>query len=89
MNKLLLILLLGAPLCAQADTVNIYGANRWSRIDSHTIIIYRGTKAICLVKTWGYIHSGSKIRFVDDYISNYDKMVIDGDVEDIREVKRL
>jgi hypothetical protein len=89
MKKLLLTLLLCAPLCGLADTVNISGANRWSRIDSHTIIVYRGTKAICLVKTWGFIYSSSEIRFADDVISSYDKMIIDGDVEDIREVKRL
>lgn len=82
-------MLLLSPLAAMADTVNIFGANRWSRIDSHTIIIYRGTKAICLVKTWGFIFTTSDIRFTDDTISSYDKMIIDGDVEDIREVKRL
>jgi hypothetical protein len=89
MNKLLCALLLMLPMVAMADTVNIYGANRWSRVDSHTIIVYRGTKALCLVKTWGFIYTTSKIRFVEDTISSYDKMIIDGDVEDIREVKRL
>jgi len=85
----MLSFLLLAPLASMADTVNIFGANRWSRIDTHTIIVYRGTKAICLVKTWGFIYTTSEIRFTDDTISSFDKMIIDGNVEDIREVKRL
>ena len=89
MIKLLLALVLLSPLASMADTVNIFGADRWSRIDTHTIIVYRGTKAICLVKTWGFIYTSSQIRFTDDFISSFDKMIIDGDVEDIREVKRL
>jgi len=89
MRKLLLALVLLSPLASMADTVNIFGADRWSRIDTHTIIVYRGTKAICLVKTWGFIYTSSQIRFTDDFISSFDKMIIDGDVEDIREVKRL
>jgi len=89
MKNLLLTLLIFAPLAAVGDMVNIYGANRWSRIDSHTIIVYRGSKALCLVKTWGYVFSSSRISFVDDTISNFDKMIIDGKAEDIREVKRL
>ncbi len=89
MRKILLALLLLSPIASMADTVNISGANRWARLDSHTIIIYRGTKAICLVKTWGFIYTSSDIRFTDDTISSYDKMIIDRDVADIREVKRL
>lgn len=89
MKNFLLILLLSAPPCALADTVNISGASRWSRTDSHTIIIYRGSKAICVVKTRAYIYSSSQIRFKGDTISNYDQIVIDGAAEDIREVKKL
>ena len=89
MMKILFALLLLTPLTALADMVNIFGADRWSRVDSHTIIVYRGSKALCLVKTWGFISTSSRIRFADDTISNFDKMIIDGDVEDIREVKRL
>jgi hypothetical protein len=85
----MLALLLLSPLASTADTVNISGASRWSRIDSHTITVYRGSKAICVVKTRGHIYSSSEIRFKGDTISNYDKIIIDGAAEDIREVKKL
>jgi len=82
------LIILTAP--ARADyNVNIFGANQWSCLDSHTIIIYRYSRAICLVKTYGYIYPTSDIRFLDDYISNFDKMIVDREVVDIREVKRL
>lgn len=89
MKYLALIILALCPVGAMADTVNIWGADRWSLVDSHTIIVYRGSKALCLVKTWGFISRASRIRFVDDTISSYDKMIIDGEAEDVRQVTRL
>jgi len=69
--------------------VNIYGANKWARLDSQTIIVYRYSRPICLVKVYGYIYTNSEIRFLDDTISNFDKMLVDREVVEIREVKRL
>jgi hypothetical protein len=87
---ILIIALIAAVTPAHADyNVNIFGANQWARLDSHTIIIYRYSRPICLVKTYGYIYPTSDIRFLDDYISNFDKMIVDREVVEIREVKRL
>jgi len=91
MNKIFIAFaLLTSNATARADYyVSILGANKWSRIDSHSFIVYRGSKAICLVRTCAYIYPSSSIRFLDDTISNFDKMIVDNEVEDIREVKRL
>ena len=89
MKRIALLLALLSPLGAMADMVNIWGADRWSLVDSHTIIVYRGSKALCLVKTLGFINRFSSIRFVDDTISNFDKVIIDGEAEDITKVTRL
>lgn len=87
---ILIISLIAAVTPAYADyNVNIYGANKWARLDSHTIIVYRYSRPICLVKIYGYIYPTSDIRFLDDYISNFDKMIVDREVVEIREVKRL
>lgn len=86
---ILIITLIAAVTPAYADYVNIFGANQWARLDSHTIIVYRYSRPLCLVKTFGFIYPTSEIQFLDDYISNYDKMIIDREVVEIREVKRL
>lgn len=89
MKYVALLALLLSPVGAFADMVNIWGADRWSLVDSHTIIVYRGSKALCLVKTWAFITNTSRIRFVDDTISNFDKLIVDGQAEDITQVTRL
>ncbi len=84
------VLLLCIALFAFADSVNIYGVNSWSRVDSHTIILYSSGRAVALVKVnFAFINSTSNIRFLSDYISSYDKVIIDGQAYDISSVSRL
>ena len=88
--SILIITLIAAVTPVYADyNVNIFGANQWARLDSHTIIVYRYSRPVCLVKTFGFIYPTSEIQFLDDYISNFDKMIVDREVVEIREVKRL
>ena len=93
MNSKIIILLLALTALVtpvRADyCVNISGANQWAQIDGQTIILYRFSRPICLVKVYGYIFSTSDIRFLDDNISNFDKMIVDREVVEIREVTRL
>lgn len=73
-----------------ADYVDISGANKWSRVDTHTIILYAYGRALCLVRVpYGYIYSTSEISFPDTYIGPWSKIIVDGEAEDISEVTRL
>jgi hypothetical protein len=75
---------------AWAGCADLSGATGWSRIDTHKIIIYRGNSAIALLEIpYCYIYSTSEIRLIKDYVCNWDKIVIDGEVCDIRKVVRL
>jgi hypothetical protein len=73
-----------------ADYVSIYGVTSWSRIDSHTIILYRGSTAVAKVEVrYAFIYSTSTIKFTKDYIGPWDEIIIDGESCDITDVKRL
>jgi len=73
-----------------ADYVSIFGITSWSRVDSHKIIVYRGSTPIALIEVrFAFIYQTSKINFPKDYIGPYDKIIIDGEVYDITKVSRL
>jgi len=73
-----------------AGCVDIGTATSWSCVDTHTIIIYRGSSAIALLKIpYCFIYSSSDIRPIKDYICSWDKIIIDGEVCDITKVERL
>jgi hypothetical protein len=75
---------------AWAECADVSGATSWSRIDTHKIIIYRGSTPLALLDIpYCYIYSTSEIRFIKDYVCNWDKIIIDGEVCDIRNVERL
>lgn len=94
MKKILLFLvvlfLFAAFTKAWAGCANLSGANKWERIDTHTIIIYRGSNAIALLKIpYCYIYPSSNIRIIKENVCNWDKIIIDDEACDIRNVERL
>ena len=90
-RKVLLVMaLLAFAVPVFADYVDVSGVDKWSRVDTHTIILYQYGQALCLVKVpYGYIYSSSEISFPDTYIGPWSKIIIDGEVEDITVVTRL
>jgi len=73
-----------------ADCVDLSVSTSWARLDSHKIIVYRGSTAIALLEIpYCFIYSTSEIKLVKDYVCNWDKIIIDGDVCDITKVERL
>jgi len=75
---------------AWADCVDISSASSWSRVDSHKILIYRGSTAIALlVIPYCYISSGSEISFIEDIVCDGGIINIDGEECDIRNVEKL
>jgi hypothetical protein len=73
-----------------ADCANVSGVTGWRSIDSHTIVVYRGTQPIALLKIpWCFIFTTSQIRFLKTFICPWDKILIDGKVCDITEIRNL
>ncbi len=73
-----------------ADCVNLGNANKWSRIDNHKIILYRGSNGLALLNTpYCFIYATSDLRLVKEDVCNWDKIIVDGEVCDVRSVNRL
>ena len=95
MKKVILIILVAIMIflfspIAYAGCVDVSSVTSWSRIDTHTIIVYRGSTPLALLKMpYCYIYPSSEIRFVKNYICNWDKIIVDGEVCDITKVERL
>lgn len=95
MNKIILIILVTIMIflfshITYADCVDVSSVTAWSRVNAHTIIIYVGETPLALLKLpYCYIYSTSEIKFIKDYICNWDQMIVDEEVCDIKEVKRL
>lgn len=75
---------------AWAGCADLDSANKWTRIDNHKVVMYRGSTAIALLEIpYCYVNSGSDIRLVKPYVCNWDKIIVDGEVCDIRRVEKL
>jgi hypothetical protein len=87
------IILATAVLASMAAADYIYASDvsKWQLIDRHHIILYTtyGTAVAILDIPYCYIYPSSDIRFISDSIGNWDKILIDGEVCDVREVKKL
>jgi hypothetical protein len=85
-----IIMIFSINSITHADCVDVGSATSWSRIDTHTIIVYRASTPLVLLKMpYCYIYSSSEIRFIKDYICDWDKIIVDGEVCDITKVERL
>lgn len=85
---ILLVSLVG--ITAWADCVDLSLATSWARIDLHRIIIYRGRTAIALLEIpYCYVYPTSEIILIEDWICNWDKIIVDDEVCDVRRVTRL
>ena len=49
-RAMLVIPLLAFAVPVFADYVDVSMADKWSRVDNHTIILYQNGKALCLTK---------------------------------------
>lgn len=75
---------------AWAGCADLSGATGWARIDTHQIIIYRGRTPLALLDiSYCYIYPTSRIRFIRNYVCDWEKIIIDREVCDIIKVERL
>ena len=70
--------------------VDVSYATHWKYVNTHTFIVYEYGQAICVVKTdYTFIYPTSQINFLDDSVSDWDEIMIDGNVETITHVRQL
>jgi len=73
-----------------AGCADLSDATKWSKVDTHKIIMYRGSTAIALLDIpYCYFYSSSDIKLVKNNICKWDKIIVDGEVCEIRSVERL
>ena len=64
--------------------------NRWQLSHSCHFVRNAGPSAVCLVKCrFPSIYSTSRIQLLKSDLSDYDKILIDGEVQDITRVTKL
>ncbi len=75
---------------ARAACVELNNATNWSEINTHKIIMYRKSKAIAVLDIpYCTILKTSDIRLVKDNVCNWDKIIVSGEVCDVRSVEKL
>lgn len=75
---------------AWADCADLSNVTNWSDINSHRIIMYRNSKAIAVLEIpYCTVLKSSDIRLVKDTVCNWDKIVVSGEVCDVRKVEKL
>ena len=75
---------------AWADCVDLSKATNWSDINSHKIIMYQKSKAIAVLEVpYCTILKSSDIRLIKDIVCNLDKIIVSGEVCDVRKVEKL
>ncbi len=87
-----IILTLALTLQVHADCVwNAKSKRSFQRIDNHTILLTGGPGPDILIKTWSFVYSTSTVAVLKDSFCSHENAVllIDGEVADAREVRKL
>jgi len=75
---------------AWAACADLSNVTNWSEINTHKIIMYRKSKAIAVLDIpYCTIIKSSDIRLVKDNVCNWDKIIVSGEVCDVRSVEKL
>jgi hypothetical protein len=75
---------------AWAACVDLSNATNWSDINTHKIIMYQNSKAIAILEIpYCTILKSSDIRLIKDTVCNWDKIIVSGNICDVRSVEKL
>ena len=75
---------------AWAGCIDLSSATNWSEINTHKIIMYRKSKAIAVLDIpYCTVFKSSDIKLIRDYVCNWDKIIVSGEVCDVRSVEKL
>jgi len=88
---LIVVLLCGlSGSIAWADCADLSNVTNWSDINNHKIIMYQKSKAIAVLEIpYCTILKSSDIRLIKDTVCNWDKIIVSGEVCDVRKVEKL
>lgn len=75
---------------AWAGCADLSNVTNWSDINTHKIIMYKDSKAIAVLEIpYCTILKSSDIRLIKDTVCNWDKIIVSGEVCDVRKVEKL
>lgn len=75
---------------AHADCVGVYGTTSWEFLDSHSIILFDFSKPLAVLRIpWCNVFNLSDICLTEYYICEGDKLIVDNETCEIREVQIL
>jgi len=75
---------------AWAGCADLSNVTNWSDIDTHRLVMYRNNKAIAILEIpYCTILKSSDIRLVKDTVCNWDKIIVSGEVCDVRKLEKL
>jgi len=75
---------------ARAGCADLSSITNWSDIDTHRIVMYQKTKAIAVLEIpYCTILKSSDIRLIKDTVCNWDKIVVSGEVCEVRKLEKL
>lgn len=72
---------------AWADCADLSNVTNWSDINSHRIVMYQDSKAIAVMEIpYCTILKTSDIRLIKNTVCNWDKIIVSGEVCDVRQL---
>jgi hypothetical protein len=75
---------------AWAGCADLSTSTDWSDIDTHRIVMYQQNKAIAVLEIpYCTIRKSSDIRLIKDTVCNWDKIIVSGEVCDVRKIEKL
>jgi hypothetical protein len=75
---------------AWADCVDLSNATNWSDINTHRIVMYQKNKAIAAMEIpYCTILKSSDIRLIKTTVCSWDKIIVSGEVCDVRRLMKL
>lgn len=87
---LIITILLILPAICLADMVYTTGITGWQYIDTHKIILLSGQRTVAVVDLpFCFLYPTSRVRFLSDVLEYGEKILIDDEVCDVGNVKRI
>jgi hypothetical protein len=75
---------------AWAGCADLSNSTNWSDIDSHRVVMYQKNRAIAVLEIpYCTILKSSDIRLIKDTVCNWDKIIVSGEICDVRKVEKL
>jgi len=75
---------------AMAGCADLSNITNWSDINTHIIVMYQNNKAIATLEIpYCTVNKTSEIRLIKNTVCNWDKIIVTGEICDVRKVEKL